>query len=358
MTNSWPAPRTPPVLLGPDLPAAAAGNGRRNVLSTLIAAVGATAGAVALGRTVHAGDDDSAPVGGNALELGLDNTSDRPTTVLYDGVVAIQDAQFRGASLLAAGQVGPNGADGNDVFPGAIGGYGKGYLPNGVHGSTVNPTGYGIVAANLAISPGASGPAPKGLGVASSSGPQIHFMPMPGAVVGPTPGVHTRGELYVDAEGAMWFTVPAFGGGIRWMRIAAPTSAGAYHTIDPARAYDSRQPGYAQRGPLVPGEVRGVSVSDGHDASGATTRPGVVPPGATAAMLNVTVADSTGANFVSIVAGGRGSSETSTVNWPDGTTQLSNGITVPISLQRTIDIICGDQSGAADVIIDVFGYYL
>ena len=156
----------------------------------------------------------------------------------------------------------------------------------------------------------------------------------------------------------MWFTVPTFGGGVRWMRLAAPSSAGAYHAVDPARAYDSRQAGYAQRGPLVPGEVRGVSVADGHDGVGTTSRPNVVPPGATAAALNVTIADPTAVNFVSIVAGGRGASETSTVNWSSSTEQIANSITVPISSQRTIDIICGRQAGTAHVIIDVFGYYL
>jgi hypothetical protein len=324
----------------------------------LLAAGGATAGVVAMGRSASAGDDDQPAVSGNAVELGLNNTSDRPTNVVYDGSVAIQDGQARGASLLAGCQEPPNAIDGNDLFPGAVGGYGKGFVPNGVHGSTVNVTGYGIVAANLAAAPGPGGPTPKGLGVASRNGPQMHFMTLPGAVVGPPPGVHTRGELYVDAEGTMWFTVPAFGGGIRWMRVAAPSSAGAYNAIDPVRAYDSRQVGYAQRGPLRPTEVRQVSVAAGHDGAGSIIRPDAVPFGATAVMANVTVANPTAENFVSIVSGDRTSAVTSVVNWSPGTTQIANALVVPISALRTISIICGDQAGVADVIIDVFGYYL
>ncbi len=328
------------------------------MMKLLLAAGGATAGVVAMGRSAHAGDDDLPAVGQNAVELGLDNTSDRATNVVYDGTAPIQDGQTRGVSLLAGCQVPPNTLDGNNVFPGAVGGYGKGFVPNGVHGSTVNVTGYGIVAANLAAPPGPSGPSPKGLGVASTHGPQIHFMPQPGAVVGPPEGVHTRGELYVDAEGTMWFTVPAFGGGVRWMRLAAPTSAGAYQAIDPARAYDSRQIGYAQRGPLVRTEVRQVSVAAGHDGSGAIIRPDAVPSGASAAMVNVTVANPTAENFVSVVSGDRTSAVTSVVNWSPGTTQIANALVVPISSLRTISIICGEQAGSADVIIDVFGYYL
>lgn len=335
------------------------GADRRGMMRLLLAAGGATAGVLAMGRSARAGDDDATPaVGANAVELGIDNTSDRATNVVYDGAQPIQDGQFRGVSLVAGCQNPPNALDGNDVYPGAVGGYGKGFVPNGVHGSTVNGTGYGIVAANLAAPPGPGGPSPKGLGVASTYGPQIHFMPQPGAVVGPPEGVHTRGELYVDAEGTMWFTVPAFGGGVRWMRIAAPSSAGAYHAIDPARAYDSRQLGYAQRGPLVRTEVRRVSVADGHDAGGSTIRPGVVPFGATAVMINVTIADPTAENFVSVVSGDRTSAVTSVVNWSPGITQTANALVVPIDGQRTVSVICGDQAGAADVIIDVFGYYL
>ena len=131
--------------------------------------------------------------------------------------------------------------------------------------------GYGVVAANLST-PAATGtePAPKGLAVASMHGSQIQFVALPGAVSGPTTGTHVPGELYADLDGTLWFAVPATPGGtgVRWVKLAGTTTSGAFHSITPSRAYDSRKTTYPVNGPLAPNSNRVVSLADSHTTDG------------------------------------------------------------------------------------------
>ena len=101
--------------------------------------------------------------------------------------------------------------DANNSFPAEVGGYGKDDVPNGLHGSTVNGAGYGVVAANLATAAGADGADEQGAGH-RIDGAHVQFV-LAGAQAGPAPGTHGAGELYVDSEGTLWYTVPATDGG-------------------------------------------------------------------------------------------------------------------------------------------------
>lgn len=323
---------------------------RRGLLRGLaIGGAGILAGSAVASRPASASS--------HPLTLGIDNTSDEPTNVSYTGGEPLQDDDFGGVSLFSAGEDPPNPADGNNIFPGAIGGYGKGNVTNGIHGSTVNPVGFGVVAANLAPSPGTAGTVPKGLGVASRSGPQLYFARLEDAIAGPTAGNHLPGEMYFDAESTLWFSV-AGPDGVRWVALASSAGTGAYHPISPARAYDSRQPGYVVNGRLARGESRIVSVADGHSPGGDVTDSDVVPVGASAAMVNLTAADPTEQNFLSIAEGTSTGTATSAVNWESDTTQIANALVVPLDADRRVRVTCGDQPGATHFIIDVFGYYL
>jgi hypothetical protein len=246
-------------------------------------------------------------------------------------------------------------------FPANVGGYGNDLVANGVHGSTANPLGYGVVAANLAPD-AATGtePAPKGLAVASMHGSQIQFVQLPDAVSGPTTGTHVPGELYADLDGTLWFAVPATPGGtgVRWVKLAGTTTSGAYHAITPSRAYDSRKTAYTVNGPLAPNSNRVISLADSHTTEGAVITADVVPVGATAAEVNITVSSPTDKNFLAVAAGDATSTPTSLLNWDLGVTQLANSITVPLDASRQIKVFCGDQAGSTDFIVDVFGFYL
>jgi hypothetical protein len=251
------------------------------------------------------------------------------------------------------------------VFPAQVGGYGNAEVANGLHGSTANAGGFGVVAANLAPAP-ASGnttdPVPSGLAVASVGGAQMRFVGLPGAVSGPTPGKHVAGEMYVDADGTLWFTVPApttaAPDAVRFVKLAGTPTSGSFHAINPQRVYDSRQTGYTVRGVLAPNTNRVVSVADGRSANGTVTTANAVPAGATAVQINVTVANMTAPNFLSVTAGDVTTTTTSLLNWSPGDIQIANSITVPVSSAREIRLYCGDQTGSTDVIVDVYGYYL
>ena len=136
-----------------------------------------------------------------------------------------------------------------------------------------------------------------------------------GAVTGPTPGKHVAGELYVDKDGTLWFTVPAPTTAdatvVRFVKLAGTPTSGSFHAIDPQRAYDSRQAGYTPcKGLMAPNTNRVISVADGHATdSGTVTPANVVPAGATAVQINVTAANMTGPNFLSVTAGDKTSTE-------------------------------------------------
>jgi hypothetical protein len=145
---------------------------------------------------------------------------------------------------------------------------------------------------------------------------------------------------------------------VRFVKLAGSPTSGAYHAIDPQRAYDSRQPNYTEKGQLAPNTSRIISVADGHSANGTVTLADAVPAGATAVQINVTAANMTGPNFLSVTSGDVTSTETSLLNWGPGDIQIANSITVPVNAEREITVFCGDQTGSTDVIVDVFGYYL
>ena len=330
-----------------------AGPNRRTWLKTVaLGAAGATAGAMAFGKNASAADDDPLLLGSSALAAGQ-NIASTPTTLVYDGTEITE-----GPSVLGVGDAIP-AADA--AFPANVGGYGNDLVANGVHGSTTTALGYGVVAANLST-PASTGtePAPKGLAVGSMHGSQIQFLSLPGAVSGPTTGTHVPGELYADLDGTLWFAVPATPGGtgVRWVKLAGTSTAGAFHSITPSRAYDSRMTTYPVNGPLAPNTSRVVSVADSHTVPGAVLAPNVVPVGATAAEVNITVSSPTNKNFLAVAAGDALSTPTSLLNWDLGVTQIANSITVPLDASRQIKVFCGDQAGSTDFIVDVFGFYL
>ncbi len=88
------------------------------------------------------------------------------------------------------------------------------------------------------------------------------------------------------------------------------------------------------------------------------TAANAVPAGATAVQLNLTAANMTGPNFLSVTAGDKTTTTTSLLNWGPGEIQIANSITVPVDADRQIRVYCGDQTGSTEFIVDIFGYYL
>jgi hypothetical protein len=219
---------------------------------------------------------------------------------------------------------------------------------------------FGVVAANLAPNPDAStAPTTKALAIASSG---AHVLFVPGAKTGPANGTHVAGELYVDAQGTLWFTVPAptatDDDAVRFVKLAGTPTTGSFHAISPQRAYDSRQAAYAVSGVMAPNTNRVISVADGHGENGAVTLANAVPAGATAVQINLTAANMTAPNFLQVAAGNVTTVTASVLNWGPGDIQIANAVTVPVDASRQIRVFCGNQTGSTHVIVDVFGYYL
>jgi hypothetical protein len=317
---------------------------RRMAIRALLAGGGAAAGVVAFGKSASAADGDQ-------ILIGETHIGQTPTVLELQG-----DLDATGPSVFSAGGYAPPA---DSPYPAGIGGYGDDSVPNGVHGSTTNVDGFGVVAASLA---GAEddAEAPVGLAVASAEGPQMLFVALDGAVPGPTAGVHVAGELYRDADGTLWFTVPADNdNGVRFVELAATPAAGSFHAIDPQRAYDSRQAGFSPDGGnmLAPNTARVISVADGHDGGGNVVLADAVPEGTTAVQINLTAANPTAENFLAVTSGDVTVTQTSVLNWGPNELQIANSITVPVNADREIRVYCGDQTGSTHFIVDVFGYY-
>ena len=327
-------------------------NDRRDMLRKLaIGGAGAAAGAMLASHgTVSAGDQGGTQIDGNAVELGETNTATLPTVIDFTPAATPSE----GPSAFSAGGYVPPA---DSPFPGGVGGYGDDTIPNGVHGSTTAAAGFGVVAANLSPAAVGDDPVPTAQAVTSPNG--AHLLLLAGSVAGPTPGKHVAGEVYVDSDGTLWFTVPAeTPDEVRFVKLAGTPTAGSYHAIAPQRAYDSRQPNYTERGLMEPNSTRVISVADGHSADGTVTIADAIPAGATAVLINLTAANMTSPNFLSVAAGDTDSTETSLLNWGPGDIQIANSITSPVDAERQIKVFCGNQTGSTDVIIDVFGFYL
>ena len=166
---------------------------------------------------------------------------------------------------------------------------------------------------------------------------------------------HQRGELDTDSNGDLWYCAVSGTPGT-WRKIGGPSTAGSFHAIVPARVYDSRSPAPLQG--QLSAASRLVSVANGRDLiSGAIVLANVVPAGATAISVNVTVTNTTGGGFLVVNPGGNTTVTSSSINWFAAGQTFANGIIAAINANREVTVIAG-SSGSADFILDVTGYYL
>jgi hypothetical protein len=157
-------------------------------------------------------------------------------------------------------------------------------------------------------------------------------------------------------DGDLWMCV-ADGTPGTWKKITGTAVAGAFHAISPSRVYDSRSAAPTP-GLLASGASRLVSVADKRDLStGAVVTANVVPAGATAISVNLTVANTVGNGFLAVNEGGNTVVAASAINWSGSGQAIANGIIVPVNASREVTVI-GGVGGATDFILDVSGYYL
>lgn len=343
-------------------PTETAENGRRALLRKVaIGGAGAAVAAMALDRPASAAD-------GDPLDIGEDNDGTLPTTLVVTPAAEIGDA------APSAFSVGAATADLDAApFPAQIGGYGGDDYANGLHGSTGNGAGFGVVAASLAAAASDdTTAAPAGLAVASANGPQIKFVTLPDAVEGPTPGSHVPGELYVDAAGTLWFTVPVptsaladpteatpAPAAVRFVKLAGASTAGAFHSLPVAkRIYDSR----TGTAPAKIDEGQTVDIDLTTDFEGADSG---FPAGSGTALVNLTITATEELGFVSLFATGTplDQVQTSNINWSETGITIANSTSVAVNAAGSITTLVGSDTTDArtartHVVVDLVGYYL
>jgi hypothetical protein len=165
----------------------------------------------------------------------------------------------------------------------------------------------------------------------------------------PTSNTYQLGDV-VSAVDGLWLCVEAGTPGT-WRKLAGPATAGAFHAITPHRVYDSRH-----SSKLHNGDSRTITIANGINASGAVDAANLVPAGATAISVNVTVTQTEGGGNVTVYPAGVALPLASTANWFATGQTLANSVQVKISAGRQVIVHCSGT--ATHVVLDVGGYYL
>ena len=145
-------------------------------------------------------------------------------------------------------------------------------------------------------------------------------------------------------------------GAIRGQLAAGPATAGETHLLSsPLRAYDSRDAAGAK---ILQGETRTISLATGH-LQGSTVRNIAVPPGATAAIVTLTVTETAigvGGNggFLTMYNAGIAQPATSNINWAGADQNVAVSTQVSVDASGSVKVTAG--ANATHFVIDVIGY--
>ena len=345
----------------------AGGASRRTLLGkgAMAAAVAATAG-LAVSRSASAAPTGNFVIGepdnlsDGSTDTGLTGGS---TLVVTDGATAGvgSGASLRAASIAATQTVDDrigivatsSGADGLAVY-----GFNTGADGIGVAGEHTSTTvdGTGLIGLST------RGPGVVGRGTvadieADGSG-KVLFNKDAFAGLAPT-GASAIGTLARDAQGSLWYS-PKDGTWIKLAGLSSAGGAGTFHALAPVRVYDSRLAAPTQ-GKLATGQNRVVSIADArNEVTGSVVVADVVPVGATAVVVNLTVTQTEGVlgGFLSVVPGDATALSGSSINWSGPDQNIANGLTAKISADRKVNVFCGGvPTPKTHFVIDVSGYY-
>jgi hypothetical protein len=140
-------------------------------------------------------------------------------------------------------------------------------------------------------------------------------------------------------------------GAVRGQLAASTATVGSMQLLaEPLRAYDSRQ---GTDGPITVGQTRTISLATG--VNGAGTRVMALPPGATGAIVRLTVTDSVGAGFLKLYSAALTTEPaTSAANWYQTNSIVGSDATVAVDAQGRVKVTAGVNS--THFVIDVVGY--
>ena len=145
------------------------------------------------------------------------------------------------------------------------------------------------------------------------------------------------------------------GGAIRGQLAAGSAPAGQVHYLPtPLRAYDSR----LNAGPKIqPGETRTINLGSGVDLANAGVQLPAVPPGAKAAIINLTIAETNApGGFLTIYSASSLQPATSSINWKAADQDIAVGTQVAVDVNGNVKVTDGLNTAATHFIIDVVGY--
>jgi CHRD domain len=145
------------------------------------------------------------------------------------------------------------------------------------------------------------------------------------------------------------------GGAIRGQLALGPEAAGEAHLLPtPLRAYDSR----LNAGPkIAPGETRTISLTTGFTLAAPTVPVLAVPPGATAAIITLTIAETNApGGFLTIYSAASAQPATSSINWKAADQDVAVGTQVAVDASGNIKVTDGVGTAPTHFIIDVVGY--
>ncbi len=159
-----------------------------------------------------------------------------------------------------------------------------------------------------------------------------------------------RGQFLVDTTGALWFNTTDFPSP-NWVKVAGPTTAGAFHVLStPIRIYDSR-PGQA---PL--GVTKGAIANEAERVIDANLGGAIPTGGATAILVNLTVVGTTNPGFLALYKNGIAYPGTSSVNWTgNGDVVANQAVTAVDSALRCKVRVANNCS--TQFLIDLLGYW-
>lgn len=128
---------------------------------------------------------------------------------------------------------------------------------------------------------------------------------------------------------------------------AATTTAGSYVPLAPDRVTDTRSgSGYPNEGqPLGAGSSLTVQLAGAG---------GIPPSGAAAALINVTVTDTTAAGYLTVYPAGNSLPTASNLNWVVGET-VANRVLVPVGSSGQVTLY--NSAGTTELAVDVDGYF-
>ena len=138
---------------------------------------------------------------------------------------------------------------------------------------------------------------------------------------------------------------------MRGQLAAGPAPAGEAHLLPtPLRAYDSRDNAGAK---IAPGETRTISLATGKTAQ--LLSQVAVPPGATAAIVTLTITETTGnGGFLKMYSAAITEPATSSINWAGVDQNVAVSTQVAVDPAGQVKIAAG--ANATHFVIDVVGY--